>query len=59
MTSIGRRVAALEAKAPQGPERWHWIVGEPGQSEDDALTAYQAEHGAIGDRDGVVLWSIL
>ena len=43
------RVDELERKiSPQPPQRWITVI-QDGQTEEEAIAAYEAEHGPVGD----------
>jgi hypothetical protein len=47
---LNRRVADLETKlAPSGPAAWVQVIQELGQTQEEALAAYEAHHGPIGE----------
>ena len=52
-TGLSYRVAALEARAPD-LKPWHQVIQEVGQSQEEAIAAYEAEHGPVGD-DNILL----
>lgn len=49
MRNHGKRVEVLEAKQPKAAGRWHRVLQDVGQSEDDAINAYGPERIGIGD----------
>jgi alkylated DNA nucleotide flippase Atl1 len=53
---IARRVSALEHAAnPDVFKPWHRIMVDDGQTEEEAIAAYQAEHGPLGNDDCFVI----
>lgn len=46
---IARRVAALESRTSGGFKAWHRVFQEVGQTEEEAIAAYEAENGPLGD----------
>lgn len=57
MRNLVRRVEALEDQ--QGPiKMWHQLIVHPGETEADVCTAYEAEHGSIGE-DGCIIWRVI
>ncbi len=52
---LSRRVADLESQlTPPGPTAWVQVIQHLGRTKDEALAAFEAEHGPIGDR-GLIL----
>jgi hypothetical protein len=51
-------VDALEQHSPDRATRWLWIIQEPGQTEDQARTAYELEHRPIGE-DSCIIWRVI
>ncbi|NNG59785.1 hypothetical protein [Sphingomonas paucimobilis] len=49
MNALGKRLAALEQAQPSAMPRWHCLRRYEDESEADAIAAYEAEHGPIGD----------
>ena len=53
---ITRRLAALEQRHGLREWRpWHVVLVDVGQAEDDAVAAYEAEHGPIGEDCAVIV----
>ena len=55
--SLGRRVEALEQRTGSDERPWHRIIAD-GQTDEEAIAAYEADHGPIGD-DNVLIWQIV
>lgn len=56
MRDRARRVSALEQFFdPPGFQPWHVVIVDDGQTEAQALAAYEAEHGPIGDASAFVV----
>lgn len=56
MRELTRRLANLEARSSLGGIlRWHRVCQREGQTEADAIAAYEAEHGPIGPGEGTIL----
>jgi hypothetical protein len=51
---LNRRVADLESRNPAGSQIWVSIIQELGQTREDALSTYEAEHGSICDRNVIL-----
>jgi hypothetical protein len=52
---LSHRVADLERRlASSGPKAWVRIFQYEGQTQEEAVAAYEAKHGPIGDK-GVIL----
>ena len=49
-----RRVAVLEQAQPTSTPRWHRLRRYEDESEADAVAAYEAENGPIGDGNVVM-----
>lgn len=49
MTALGKRLAVLEQALPSAMPRWHCLRRYENETDADALAAYEAEHGTIGD----------
>ncbi|RIV75626.1 hypothetical protein [Pelagerythrobacter aerophilus] len=50
MRSLKRRLDALDRAAnPPAFKPWHRIILDEGQSEEDGIAAYEAEHGPLGE----------
>lgn len=49
MKSLRRRVEALERAAPTSRPRWHCLRRHEDETDDDAVAAYEAANGPIGD----------
>lgn len=49
MSALGKRLAALEQAQPSAMPRWHCLRRYENESDADAVSAYEAEHGPIGD----------
>lgn len=54
MTALTKRVVALETKIEPPKSRWVRMVRYQGETDAEAVAAYEAEHGPIGD-DRVVM----
>lgn len=55
MLRLSRRIEALEQGSSRGAFKpWHLIMSEDGQTQEEAIAAYEAEHGAIGE-DGAFI----
>ena len=54
---LGKRIAALEAKAPKNWSPWHRIVQMPEQTLDQAIDAYGRDR--IGPDDNMVVWTVV
>lgn len=54
MRKIGERLSALERKRPVGSQKWHRIHRYEGETQEQVVAAYEAEHGPIGS-DNVIL----
>lgn len=52
---LHKRVAQLE-KGGNDIRRWHWLVGDIGESMEDMQTRYEGENGAIPESDGLICW---
>jgi hypothetical protein len=58
-SSLGKRLTTLEVEnaPPMAPPPW--IIGEPGETADEAQGRYEQELGeAVGDGDNVIIWTI-
>lgn len=55
MRSLRTRVGALETEdAPFTPIHFH-VIGQPhGVSREEAVAAYEAEKGQVGEQDGII-----
>lgn len=49
MRNLGRRLTELEKIANPASERWHRVMVDVGQDEDEAFAAYETAHGPIGN----------
>ncbi|MEE8612471.1 MAG: hypothetical protein V3V60_07830 [Sphingomonas aquatilis] len=49
MNVLGRRLIALEQAHPSSMTRWHCLRRYEDKTDADAVAAYEAEHGPIGD----------
>lgn len=50
MNTMRRRVVALEQKAsPPPPTRWHFLRRYEDETDEQAIAAYEREHGSIGN----------
>jgi hypothetical protein len=57
---LKRRIADLEHRiAPPEAKRWVRIFQYEGQTKEQAVAAYEAEHGPINDNMGVILRVII
>ena len=45
---LSKRVADLESRIPNGQTGWLHVVQCEGQSEDEAIAAYEAANGPVG-----------
>ena len=54
MTGLSKRVVALETKIELPKSRWVRMVRYEDETDAQAIEAYEAKHGAIGD-DRVVM----
>ncbi|MCB0058115.1 MAG: hypothetical protein KDE63_11755 [Novosphingobium sp.] len=52
------RVEALEHSIGSALRPWHRVAVDVGQTEEDAIAAYEAEHGPVGE-DNVILRTYL
>lgn len=59
MKQLTRRIVSLERLAPDAAHvgESHWIIGEPGQSHEEALDVYGRHR--IGENDRVAIWRIV
>lgn len=48
-SDLNNRLKALEHQAARGGNGFHVVIQRSGQTELEALAAYEAEHGPIGD----------
>ena len=46
---LGSRVAALESGNGDAFKPWHRIIVGDGQTEEEAIAAYEHEHGPLGN----------
>jgi hypothetical protein len=49
MNALGKRLAALEQAQPSSKPRWHCLHRYEDETDAEAITAYEAEHGPIGE----------
>lgn len=49
MNPLGKRLTALEQALPTAKPRWHCLRRYEDESDADAVIAYEAENGPIGD----------
>ena len=49
MNALGKRLAALEQAQPTTMPRWHCLRRYEDETDADAVAAYEAKHGPIGD----------
>lgn len=54
MTALGKRLFALEQSKTASKRQWHCLRRYEDESDADAITAYEATHGSIGD-DNIVM----
>ena len=54
MFRLSRRVDALEQGDPLAFKPWHLIMSEDGQTQEEAIAAYEVKHGTIGE-DGAFI----
>jgi hypothetical protein len=58
MSALSKRIGALERAHPSSVPRWHCIRHYEEESREDAIAAYEAENGPIGD-DNVIMRIII
>ena len=58
VAAIDRRLKALEARTVGGFVPWVQIIQNVDQTEGEAIAAYEAENGPVGDSDKI-LWVII
>ena len=51
---LTKRVADLEARMPDGQMGWLHVIQGMGQSEDEAIAAYEAANGPVGDSNVIL-----
>lgn len=51
---LSQRVADLESRMPGASERWVRVIQGVGQSEVEAIAAYEAESGPVGDSNVIL-----
>ena len=56
--SLARRTEELE-RQNCGAKKWHVIIRRADQTEEEAVAAYEADHGPIGPDDGSILYVIV
>lgn len=49
MSPLGKRIVALEQAQPSSSPRWHCLRRYENETDEQAVVAYEAEHGPIGD----------
>ena len=49
MRHLGRRLTELEKIANPASKRWHRVMVDVAEDEDEAIAAYEEEHGPICD----------
>jgi hypothetical protein len=49
MKTIANRIAALEQAQPSASPRWHRLLRQENETDEQAVAVYEAEHGPIGD----------
>ncbi|WP_267386169.1 hypothetical protein [Sphingomonas sp. GC_Shp_3] len=54
MNPLGKRLTALEHAQPSATPRWYCLRRYEDESEADAVAAYEAENGPIGDGNVVM-----
>jgi hypothetical protein len=54
MNALGKRLTALEQAQPSAMPRWHCLRRYEDETDADAIAAYEAEHGPIGDGNVVM-----
>ena len=59
VVALGRRVEALEQREGPDLRPWHQITVNIGQSEADAIAAYEAAHGCSVAGDNLILRQIV
>ena len=55
MARLTQRLEALERRLAPPLKRWHRILCFEGQTESEAIAAYEAANGRIGPDDGSIL----
>lgn len=58
MSPLSKRIGALEQAYPSSVPRWHRIRHYEEESRDDAIAAYEAETGPLGD-DNIIMRVII
>ena len=53
---LGDRIAKLEDRLPKKTGRYHWIIGEPGETTEMARARYERDEGALLPDDGILFW---
>ena len=51
---LSQRIADLESRMPEGKPGWVRVFQHTGQSQDEAITAYEAANGPIGDSNVIL-----
>lgn len=49
MNRLTKRLSALETNNATAFRPWHRVFLEDGQTEEEAIAAYEAENGPVGD----------
>lgn len=52
-----QRLEVLEQRDAPRITRYHWIIGEPGETCEDARARYEREQSHIGDTECVIFWN--
>ena len=56
MLRLSRRLEALEQGSGSGAFKpWHVIMCEDGRTEEEAIAAYEAEHGTIDEDSAFII----
>lgn len=51
------RLEMLEQRDAPSVTRWHWIIGEPGETREDAQVRYERDQRPIGASEGLIFWN--
>jgi len=49
MNPLSKRIAALEQSRPSATPQWHSMMRYENETDDQAVAAYEAKNGPIGD----------
>ncbi len=52
-----QRLVALEQRGSPAVTRYHWIIGEPGETRDNARARYELEQCPISANEGIIFWN--